>query len=185
MRLSVTILSLAVSFLPSLAEAQESYRFEAFGSIGAAKYDASKDHNFNFGGGLGVRPFSNGFLLRGVGFEFEADRTSGQSNLTLPARTTATGDVLYYFSFNRAEPYVFIGMGGSTLGCYGLNLGCDRGIRVGTGGIGVRIPLHNRVSMRPEFRILEPTGTNACVLGPGGCAKHFYRASFGIGYNWR
>jgi hypothetical protein len=160
------------------------YRFEVFGNLGAAKYDASKDHKFNFGGGVGVRPFSGNAVLRGLGFEFEADHTSGQSTY-LPARKTATGDLLYHVSFKHTEPYVFIGMGGSTLGCYGLNLGCDQGVRVGVGGLGVRVFLIKRVSLRPEFRIFKPMGTNACILGPGGCAYNFYRASVGIGYHWR
>ena len=75
-------------------------------------------------------------------------------------------------------------MGASTLGYYGLNVGCDPGIRVGIGGVGVRAFLNQRVSLRPEFRVWEPMGKNAYISGPGGAGKHLYRASFGVGYHW-
>jgi hypothetical protein len=166
------------------AHAQIPYRFEAFGSLGAAKYDASPDHKFNFGGGIGVRPFSRNVVLRGLGVEFQTNLTSGQSNLELPTRTSVTGDLLYQFSLRSVEPYVLIGTGFSSLGCYGLNEGCDPGARIRVGGFGLRIFFDRHVSFRPEFTVTEPLGRNPYFGGPGGAANHLYRASFGIGYHW-
>ena len=65
----IALLSVAIWLLPPAAAAQVRHAFEAFGSIGGVKYDASKSHEFNFGGGFDVRP----------------NRTSGESNLILPA----------------------------------------------------------------------------------------------------
>jgi hypothetical protein len=44
------------------------YRFKVFGTLGTAKYDASKDHKFNLGGGFGLRPFSTNAVFRGLEF---------------------------------------------------------------------------------------------------------------------
>jgi hypothetical protein len=184
MKFSIAALSLAVLLLPCGAAAQTPRMFEVFGNMGGAKYDASKIHELNLGGGFVLRPFSkNPPLIRGLGFEFEANRTAGES-VYPPARKTATGAVVYGFCFKRTEPYVLIGMGGSTLGCYGLNEGCDPGIRVGVGGIGLRLFANEHVSLRPEFRVFEAMGKNAYILGPGGAGYHLNRVSIGIGYQW-
>ena len=185
MKFSVAALSVAVCLLPRASAAQVLHTFEAFGSIGGAKYDGTKIHELNFGGGFDVRPFSKKLSpLRGLGFEFEANRTSTDPGAFEPPRKTATGAVLYGYPLKHIEPYVLIGMGGSTLGCYGLNQGCDPGIRVGVGGLGARVFLNERVSLRPEFRVFEAMGSNAYIFGASGFGKHLYRASIGFGYQF-
>jgi hypothetical protein len=190
-RLLITLLSTVLFVIifavsPSMAQdVRMPYRFDVFGSLGGAKYDGTKIHELNFGGGFVVRPFSRKLSpLRGLGFEFEANRTSTDPGAFEPPRKTATGAVLYGYPLKHFEPYVLIGMGASTLGCYGLNLGCDQGIRVGVGGLGVRVFLNERVSLRPEFRAFEAMGSNAYIYGGSGFGKHLYRASIGIGYQF-
>jgi len=193
LKFSIAALSIAIWVLPCGTAAQVPHTFEAFGSIGGA--NLNHNNKFDFGGGFVVRPFSKNLTpLRGLGFEFEANRISGESPQLLakgiigtlyPARKTATGAVLYGYPLKRTEPYLLIGMGGSTLGCYGLNLGCDPGVRVGVGGLGLRAFLNERLSLRPEFRILEAMGSRGYFFGPGGAAANYlYRTSIGIGDQW-
>ena len=122
MRLLIALLFavfFAVTFAVSTGMSQDErmpYRFEVFGTLGGAKYDTTKIHELNFGGGLDVRPFSKKVsLLRGLGFEFEANRTSTEPGAFEPPRKTAAGAVLYGYPLKHIEPYALIGMGGSTL----------------------------------------------------------------------
>ena len=74
MRLSIPLLFTvlcAIIFAISRSMAQDApmpYRFKVFGTLGTAKYDASKDHKFNLGGGFGLRPFSTNAVFRGLEF---------------------------------------------------------------------------------------------------------------------
>jgi hypothetical protein len=74
---------------------------------------------FNFGGGVGVRPFSpdRSPLLRMLGFEFEAN---GTRRVTLGNQTDTqgyfTGNVLFHASMGRVEPYLLMGGGVSRAG---------------------------------------------------------------------
>ena len=78
--LSAIILLLIVSCESATAQAprkfQDSQRFEVFGSLGTSWYDSSSGQSFNFGGGVGWRPFGERTrLLDGVGFELELNHS--------------------------------------------------------------------------------------------------------------
>ena len=78
MKFSIAALSIAIWVLPCGTAAQVPHTFEAFGSIGGA--NLNHNNKFDFGGGFVVRPFSKNLKpLRGLGFEFEANRISGES----------------------------------------------------------------------------------------------------------
>src|SRR5712691_6699073 len=86
------------------AFAQSPPKVEVFGSIGMSWYDAPSKR-FNWGVGIGVRPFwPNPSLLRGIGFEFEGNRSS-QKDRFLDRQLIGSVNVLYHFQVRRTEPY--------------------------------------------------------------------------------
>ena len=194
---SVIALTLAFGLLsPQRAMAQEAQSFEQkyfkpelFVSVGHAVAgnwwsECCPPHWSNLGIGLTLR------LSRRIGVEVEgnhmlgaepvkvsgtgirpSDRArfpyeyhSGVSSLTL-----GSGNVLYYFSDKRVQPYLSGGIGAiwerGMVGERDFENGGTIGLRyqdnemAGTLGGGVKISITPRISVRPELRLYEPTGS--------------------------
>jgi hypothetical protein len=161
--------------LATAAHAESPYRFEAFGSLGAAHYfdfaevifgGPSRGTGLNYGGGFGVRPFSvnRSRLLRMLGAEFEANGTRSSVNGVSFTQGYFTGNLLLHGSIGDVEPYFLIGGGVSHAG---------ETYRAADTGFGVKVFLTPRLSLRPEFRAFFTE-----YIG------NFGRASFAVGYHW-
>ena len=160
------------------ALAQDSHRFEVFGSVGtstSAELFQPSSTSPNLGFGFGIRPFSasHGFS-RGLGLELEFDTASEKQfngGLFTPATFSGhgrqnlfLGDVLYHFGDGRVEPYVLAGVGVASNPNYG-----------GAGGLGagVKIFVQKHVSLRPEIRLSVTRHDDFSA-----------RVSFAVGYHW-
>ena len=161
------------------AHAQDSQRFEAFGSLGTSWYDSSSGQSFNFGGGVGWRPFGQSTrLLDGMGIELELNH-SFKRELVF-SRTIGTADFLYRFNVRRTEPYVLVGFGFSRTPAICTHVcGTPEEHWVQTAGAGVNIFLREHWALRPEIRAFK--GQLADYLG-----NHDYlgRASIALSYHW-
>jgi opacity protein-like surface antigen len=202
----VSILSTCLSGFASAQTLQgANHRLELFGGIGWGHLFRVEDRTFgdrpNIAVGFGVE------LVPRVHIEFELNDTIGltpESALCgAPPGITcvgtghegfrrariATGNVLYFFSNGRAQPYVTGGIG--TLWSKGV-----RSITFGGGnpwhiteqefherglvwhiGTGVRVAVTPRVSIRPEFRIYDSTIQSRVNL-------NLLRGSVAVGYGW-
>ena len=163
----------AMIFLKCIdSHAQNRYRAEVFGSLGDAQtinLGPSKAE-LNFGGGVGIRPFSveRPFALRMLGGEFEANFTRNTSLLSNPTQGYFTGNLVLHFFSNstRVEPYLLVGAGGFHQG--------NETRRAADAGAGAKIFITPHISLRPEIR--------------GFITKYsegdFLRFSVGLGYHW-
>src|SRR5262245_22994425 len=148
--------------------AQSRYRAEVFGSVGVADYSVILGppiRPINFGGGVGLRPFSadRSPFLRMLGLEFESNATRSTRYGTT-TQSYFTGNLLFHASVGRAEPYLLLGGGASH----------ERGThRAGDVGVGAKIFLTPQVSLRPELR-----GFVTEYLG------NFARYSVAVSYHW-
>jgi opacity protein-like surface antigen len=139
----------------------------------------------NLGIGLNVR------LSRRFGVELEGNRMLGAE----PARITATrlradgtpgarfeyregissmtlasGNILYYFSDRRIQPYVSAGIGGIwERGIFYSSTRVEEAYRhndvAGTAGAGLRLSITPRISVRPEFRVYATSRTRVETVG--------------------
>lgn len=153
----------------TVAGAQSAYRTEVFGSVGVSEYVfrlGSPVRAVNFGGGVGFRPFSvdRSPFLRMLGLEFEANGgrvSTGNGSVT---QAYFTGNALLHAPLGRVEPYLVLGGGMSH------RLDSNRALDV---GVGAKVFVSPRVSIRPEFR------------GFGAEYNAIYaRISVGAGYHW-
>jgi hypothetical protein len=124
---------------------------------------------------LGAEPATfSGTRLNPDGTRSSYEAREGISSLTL-----ASGNILYYFSDKRIQPYVSAGIGGiwergvfnsvTSEGKYRYN------DVAGTAGAGVRISITPRISVRPEFRLY---GTSR------GALFTVHRGSVAVAYQW-
>jgi hypothetical protein len=163
-----------ILWIAPVAAAESPYRYEVFGSIGAAHYldlnvlgfGPNRGSSLNYGGGFGVRPFSvnRARILRMLGGEFEANGTRSSVNNVTSTQGYFTGNVLFHASIGDVEPYLLIGGGFSRAG---------ESHRAGNAGVGAKVFLSPRVSLRPEFRAFFTE-----YLG------NFGRTSIAVGYHW-
>ena len=163
-----TFLCLALALCSTgWASAQSEYRTEVFGSVGVSRYLLfSPDPGLNLGGGVGFRPFSGDRspFLRMLGVEFEANATRRATSSGHATQGHFTGNVLFHAPLGRIEPYLVVGGGVSHEG---------QTHQTGNAGVGVKVFLNPRISVRPEFRIFIPE-----YLG------QFARGSVAVGYHW-
>jgi hypothetical protein len=161
--------------LARTASAESPYRLEAFGGIGAAHYldiastifgGPGRGTSPNYGAGFGIRPFAvdRGRLLRMLGGEFEVNATRSSVNGVKSTQSYFTGSILLHASIGDVEPYFLLGGGVSRSG---------ETYRAGNVGVGAKIFVTPRVSLRPEFRAFFTE-----YIG------NFGRASFAVGYHW-
>jgi opacity protein-like surface antigen len=206
---TIVCLSLASICVSNFAAAQSLHastpRFEVFGGIGWGHLFRVEDRTFgdrpNIAAGVGVELFPR------VRVEFEINDTVGltpESTLCgAPPGITcvgeghdgfsrarmATGNVVYFFSNGRTQPYITGGIG--TLwskGVGSITFGSrnpwiiteqefhERGL-VWHVGTGVRIAVTRRISIRPEFRIYDSTIQSRVNL-------NMFRGSVAVGYGW-
>lgn len=154
----------------SVAAAQvPGYRGEVFGSAGFSEYViffGSPVHGFNFGGGIGVRPFGpdRSPFLRMLGFEFEANGTRATSGSETRIQGYFTGNVLFHATLGDVEPYLVLGAGASHAGETRL---------AGDTGIGAKIFLNPRISLRPEFRVFFTEYLGSIIRGSVAVGVHW------------
>ena len=157
----------------------------AHGSLinGAANWGSGAD----VGGGFALRPFPG--PLSGLGFEFRAahlgkDSAGAVTSASLDARLLSAGVVYNFRGGSRVQPYVFGGPGWVTAS---YSTSCDacvmtkdpvsgqlsnvpyhwqtKATKIGVAGaFGVKIALHRRIWIRPEFLLVDTTA--------------------GVGWNW-
>ena len=159
---SVTILFVTV------AAAETPYRMEVFGGIGAVQRfflccSPETQSGVAYAGGFGVRPFPFGHprILRMLGTEFEADALR-YSNTTLGL---FTGNAVFHGSIGKVEPY-FLLRGG-------VARQSGESDRMGKVGLGAKVFLSPRISLRPDIRLMS-------VEYQG----NFFRESISVGYHW-
>jgi hypothetical protein len=180
----------ALMLLPSAAFGQDhTPRWEVFGTIGAATTlddEGGRGKGVDLGGGFGVR------ATRRIGLEVAINRIHHKREFSFSGvlfegtGTFMTGNVIYYFSDSRAQPYV---TGGA-----GFIRHEDRS-RIGPGpappaiaangfacnvGVGVKAFITRHVSLRPEFRVFGGYPRNGGVEPPFGV----FRGSISLGYHW-
>ncbi|HLQ77229.1 MAG TPA: outer membrane beta-barrel protein [Terriglobia bacterium] len=178
---SVTSSLLLAGFLvchAASAAAQDSHRFEVFGSLGSstsAELFTPSSTSPNIGVGFGFRPFSsNHGIAHRIGLEVEVDTASEKhftGGLFTPAlsagyrrQTFALGDVLFHFGGGRVEPYVLAAFG---------NASSPRNSAAGGLGGGAKIFVRKHVYLRPEFRATVTRRDDFSARG-----------SLALGYHW-
>jgi hypothetical protein len=158
--------------------AQDVHRVEVFGSFGLSAYAdlfGPSSTAANFGGGIGVRPFSAEHkIAHRLGLEFEVDTESEKKytgGLFSPAKhsgnrqqTLVLGDVLYHFTDGKAQPYILASFGAAS---------SPSGNFAGGLAGGVKIFVARNVSLRPEFRF---SGTSNAAISA--------RGSMAVGFHW-
>ena len=147
--------------------AQNPYRGEVFGSVGVVEnlvIFGTNTNDINFGGGVGVRPFSvdRSPFLRMLGFEIEANGARFPSGSTTPVYLT--GNVLVHLPLGRAEPYLVLGGGLARQ---------EETHGAGDVGVGAKIFVTPQVSLRPELRVFLAEYVSS-----------FPRISVAVGYHW-
>jgi opacity protein-like surface antigen len=178
------------------------YRVEVFGDVARGGF-YNGHHNWgkglDYGGGVGVRPFSG--RLRGLGFEVRTARLASESDsAVLPAKfrssLVAANGVYHFRGRSRAQAYVLGGVGVVSVAysrsCYECVFNVDpatgkltpipwtedihatkAGINLGAG---LKIAVHRRVSIRPEILFVDTT--------PGsGWNWAWLRVQMGIGFH--
>lgn len=184
------------------AQAQP-YRGEVFGGAGWGhlfRFDGETLGNrLNVAGGAGVR------LSNRLGIQFEVNRMAGLTPAAVPCNvgvpctgsgregtlsaTTFSGDFLYHFSDSTLQPYVIGGVGltssrnvHATIVVQGNQAtiieaeSSDTGLAL-NGGVGVRLFVVPRVSVRPEIRLYNSNTFSEENLS-------LFRVSVGVGYHW-
>lgn len=162
------------------------YKAEIFGNIAHGRFyhgDNLWGKGADYGGGVGVRPFSG--RLRGFGFELQLAHlnqgvlTSTGSSKQLDSRLLM-GNVLYHFrSGARTQPYVFGGVGRVKVDYTHRCVDCvfdedpitgelvSRGVtdsraQAGKTGVtlggGLKIAVQRHLSIRPELLLVDTTG---------------------------
>jgi len=196
MRLKHFLLFLVVfPFAATCAAQTYEYQTEVFGSVGMSRLmddDGKLADGANFGGGIGFRPFSR------LGFEFEVNgmhykKRPWYGGLGFVERTPIyfTGNIVYHFSTERHQPYVLAGVGilryDSTTVWQGVPGGpveIWEGTDIGPAfsfGVGFKAFLTKKLSLRPEFRLVECWELDVLLAEP---PVSLFRASIALGYHW-
>jgi hypothetical protein len=162
-------LALLIAFACASGAQENAYRVEAFGSAGFSDYwviFGSPIHGFNFGGGVGVRPFSSDRspFLRMLGFEFEANGTRATVGNETRIQSYFTGNILFHATLGHVEPYLVLGAGGSHAGETRL---------AGDTGVGAKVFLSPRISLRPEFRVFSTEYLGSIIRGSMAVGVHW------------
>lgn len=114
---------LAAAWLANCLNAQDEppawqYKVEAFGNIAHGRFYTGSHvlgKGLDYGGGVGIRPFS-GWLHR-LGFEFQlarlkkAQQLGAQSSQDLRSRLAMANVVFHFRNGERTQPFVFGGLG--------------------------------------------------------------------------
>ncbi len=171
------------------------YRGEVLGQVGWGRFyhgDHQIGSGTEWGGGLGVKPFSG--KLRRLGFEVQANRLDlayeRGTNVNDGQATAVVGSVLYHFSDSAIQPYVAGGLGvlkanytqvikgGAVLGStedYVETVNAEK-MLLNIGG-GIKARLVRGLAIRPEIRLYDTT------IGKGYNWASI-RLSVGLGYYW-
>ena len=160
------------------------YKVEVFGTIAHGGFYNGRHvwgRGLDYGGGLGFRPFSG--KLHRLGFEVQAARlktseaTTVYPSLTMDSRLFMANAVCHFRDGTKAQPYVYGGLGRVDVDYYRRCVACvfDRdpvtgelvprvteenvsGSKLGvTLGAGLKIALHNHLSIRPELLFVNTT----------------------------
>jgi hypothetical protein len=181
--ISVVLLLLAVS----IATAQEDYDFsrfshkgEIFGNVGTASWDYDTSGPV-LGGGVILRPYPK------AGFEIQIRHFNANEEYSAPGvfqRTDESGLIFsgavhYYFSEMRFQPYVLLGGGYASRQYKNFYRDPDFEYQsefddtsvVIEAGTGVNIFLTNKISVRPDVRLM--IGEIASVQGSANLCYHW------------
>jgi len=184
------VLSSPALFAQDQASKEWKYKGEVFGSVGLGRFYHGDHHlgsGLEYGGGLGIRPFSRG--LRGLGFEILFNglnfrRAWGGGYSYDGKMQTVGGDALYHFGRSRTQLYLVGGVGllnadytyvaPNDPNYVEKSKGSKMAINFGA-GIKARIAL--RLSVRPELRLIDTT------IGKG-YNWSYIRFSVALGYHF-
>ena len=181
---SVVLLLLSVS----IAAAQEdydysrfSYKAEAFGNIGSTSWDYGNS-GLLFGGGVLFRPYPKaGFEIQFRRVQADEDEYSapGVFQRNEERGLIFTGAVHYYFSEMRFQPYVLLGGGYASRHSknhyrdleFEHRSEFEESSVVMEAGTGVNIFLTNKISVRPDVRLM--LGAITSVQGSANLCYHW------------
>lgn len=170
----------------STLRADEPPKREVFGSLGYGyNYDdeGSIGRGISGGGGFGYRIWPR----FGVEGEVNAFRSRREFAAPIPAFEAnglrLMGNGLIYLNRGPAQAYVLVGFGllrlHNDVGFSGLRLDrSSNGVNAGT-GVGVKVFVNRRWSIRPEFRV-DAGATNGTIEAP----FLSMRFQVGLGYHW-
>ena len=186
--LSIVVLGIACLAFETLAQARQAkswnYKVELFGNVGYGKFylgDTTWGKGLDYGGGIGVRPFSR--RLHGLGFELQlahiADKRSPSPDIASRlSASMVSGNVLYHFlGHNMTQPYLLFGLA-NVKAKYSYSCGAcifnqdpetgqlipipykweTDGSKLGINlGAGLKIAITRHFSIRPEFLLTDTT----------------------------
>jgi hypothetical protein len=181
--ISVVLLILSVS----IAAAQEeydysrfSYKGEVFGNLGSGSWEYDNS-GLVYGGGIVFRPYPK------AGFEIQFRHLQADDEYSIPgvfqqideSGLIFSGAVHYYFSEMRFQPYVLLGGGYASRHAnifyrdpdFEHRSEFDEASVVIEAGTGVNIFLTNKISVRPDVRLM--IGGIASVQGSANLCYHW------------